>query len=78
MHNARMNTPAPSSSNTPDTQAPALLLVDASSYLFRAYYALPDLRADPADPTSGTIAAYNKDLFRTRYKELFSQAVVIQ
>ena len=52
MHNARMNTPAPSSSNTPDTQAPALLLVDASSYLFRAYYALPDLRADPADPTS--------------------------
>ena len=31
-----------------------------------------------ADPTSGTIAAYNKDLFRTRYKELFSQAVVIQ
>ncbi|MBR6975623.1 MAG: hypothetical protein IKH84_01820, partial [Ottowia sp.] len=31
---------------------PALLLVDASSYLYRAFHALPDLRADPADPTS--------------------------
>ncbi len=31
-----------------------------------------------ADPTRGNIAAYDKDLFRTRYQELFSQAVVIQ
>ncbi|RRD58474.1 DNA polymerase I [Comamonadaceae bacterium OH2545_COT-014] len=31
---------------------PALLLVDGSSYLYRAYHALPDLRADPADPHS--------------------------
>ncbi|MBQ9579146.1 MAG: DNA polymerase I, partial [Ottowia sp.] len=31
---------------------PALLLVDASSYLYRAYHALPDLRADPSDPSS--------------------------
>lgn len=41
---ARMNTAA--------SPAPALLLVDASSYLYRAFHAMPDLRADPADPTS--------------------------
>ncbi|ARU05016.1 DNA polymerase I [Comamonas serinivorans] len=29
-----------------------LLLVDGSSYLYRAYHAMPDLRADPLDPTS--------------------------
>ncbi len=32
--------------------APTLLLVDGSSYLYRAYHAMPDLRADPLDPTS--------------------------
>ncbi|MDO5290772.1 MAG: DNA polymerase I [Pseudomonadota bacterium] len=31
---------------------PALLLVDGSSYLYRAFHAMPDLRADPADPAS--------------------------
>lgn len=30
-----------------------------------------------ADPTRGNIASYDKDLFEKRYKELFSQAVVI-
>jgi len=29
-----------------------LLLVDGSSYLYRAYHAMPDLRAVPGDPTS--------------------------
>ena len=29
-----------------------LLLIDGSSYLYRAFHAMPDLRADPADPTS--------------------------
>jgi DNA polymerase-1 len=35
------------------TQAPrTLLLVDGSSYLYRAFHAMPDLRAVPGDPTS--------------------------
>ena len=29
-----------------------LLLIDGSSYLYRAFHAMPDLRADPADPSS--------------------------
>ena len=35
-------------SDTPAT----LLLVDGSSYLYRAFHAMPDLRAVPGDPTS--------------------------
>ena len=31
-----------------------------------------------ADPTHGDIRSYDRELFKTRYKELFSQAVVIQ
>jgi DNA polymerase-1 len=31
---------------------PRLLLVDGSSYLYRAFHAMPDLRADPGDPAS--------------------------
>ena len=31
---------------------PRLLLVDGSSYLYRAFHAMPDLRVDPADPHS--------------------------
>jgi len=31
---------------------PLLLLVDGSSYLYRAYHAMPDLRAVPGDPAS--------------------------
>ena len=42
-HNAAM-----SSDPTPAT-APRLLLVDGSSYLYRAFHAMPDLRADPND-----------------------------
>ena len=37
-----------------DTPAPpkTLLLVDGSSYLYRAFHAMPDLRAVPGDPAS--------------------------
>ena len=38
---------APSSSPTP-----TLLLIDGSSYLYRAFHAMPDLRAVPGDPQS--------------------------
>lgn len=34
-----------------------LLLVDGSSYLYRAFHAMPDLRADPSDPTSPATGA---------------------
>jgi DNA polymerase I len=45
-HNALMSTP------TPDTQSlPTLLLVDGSSYLYRAYHAMPDLRGPGGVPT---------------------------
>jgi 5'-3' exonuclease len=40
MHNAAMN------------DKKTLLLVDGSSYLYRAFHAMPDLRAVPGDPTS--------------------------
>ena len=35
----------------------ALLLVDGSSYLYRAFHAMPDLRAVPGDPTSAPTGA---------------------
>ncbi|WP_332813204.1 DNA polymerase I, partial [Ramlibacter sp.] len=41
-----------------DTATPkTLLLVDGSSYLYRAYHAMPDLRAVPGDPTSPATGA---------------------
>jgi len=42
---------------TPDTSQPTLLLVDGSSYLYRAFHAMPDLRAVPGDPTSAATGA---------------------
>ncbi|MBC7548193.1 MAG: DNA polymerase I, partial [Polaromonas sp.] len=39
------------------TSKKTLLLVDGSSYLYRAFHALPDLRADPSDPTSPATGA---------------------
>lgn len=39
------------------TQLNTLLLVDGSSYLYRAYHAMPDLRANPSDPTSQATGA---------------------
>jgi len=42
----------------PDPAPPcSLLLVDGSSYLYRAYHAMPDLRAVPGDPTSAATGA---------------------
>ncbi|MFO0107373.1 MAG: DNA polymerase I [Burkholderiales bacterium] len=45
------------SDNTPETSQPTLLLVDGSSYLYRAFHAMPDLRAVPGDPTSPATGA---------------------
>ena len=36
---------------------PTLLLVDGSSYLYRAFHAMPDLRVNPADPASPATGA---------------------
>ena len=36
---------------------PTLLLVDGSSYLYRAFHAMPDLRADRNDPSSQATGA---------------------
>ena len=36
---------------------PTLLLVDGSSYLYRAFHAMPDLRADRNDPNSQATGA---------------------
>ena len=43
--------PAGSPAARADADAPLLLLVDGSSYLYRAYHALPDLRAPDGFPT---------------------------
>jgi DNA polymerase-1 len=39
------------------TQPKTLLLVDGSSYLYRAFHAMPDLRAVPGDPASSPTGA---------------------
>ena len=39
------------------TDKKTLLLVDGSSYLYRAFHAMPDLRADPANPQSPATGA---------------------
>ncbi|MFD0669618.1 DNA polymerase I [Ramlibacter sp. MAHUQ-53] len=54
-----MNDSAPNDSapTEPRTEPRTLLLVDGSSYLYRAFHAMPDLRADPGDPTSPATGA---------------------
>jgi DNA polymerase I len=44
---------APDTPQSPDTAAsrPTLLLVDGSSYLYRAFHAMPDLRGPAGEPT---------------------------
>ena len=42
---------------TESTPRPTLLLVDGSSYLYRAFHAMPDLRAVPGDPGSAATGA---------------------
>ena len=45
-------------SDSPDEKPKkVLLLVDGSSYLYRAFHAMPDLRAVPGDPTSPATGA---------------------
>ena len=39
------------------TEQKTLVLVDGSSYLYRAFHAMPDLRAVPGDPTSAATGA---------------------
>ena len=39
------------------SESKTLLLVDGSSYLYRAFHAMPDLRAVPGDPTSAATGA---------------------
>ena len=39
------------------TEQKTLVLVDGSSYLYRAYHAMPDLRAVPGDPSSAATGA---------------------
>ena len=39
------------------SESKTLLLVDGSSYLYRAFHAMPDLRAVPGDPTSTATGA---------------------
>src|SRR3569832_1225755 len=47
-----------SDSQMPDTGEPkVVLLVDGSSYLYRAFHAMPDLRAVPGDPASPATGA---------------------
>ena len=43
--------------NDPKTMKKTLLLVDGSSYLYRAFHAMPDLRAVPGDPSSAPTGA---------------------
>jgi DNA polymerase-1 len=45
------------SSETHETGSSTLLLVDGSSYLYRAFHAMPDLRAIPGDPSSAATGA---------------------
>ncbi|MGA1272128.1 MAG: 5'-3' exonuclease, partial [Burkholderiaceae bacterium] len=45
------------------TDVPMLLLVDGSSYLYRAFHALPDMRSPQAEPTGaiyGMVAMLRK------------------
>ncbi len=46
--------PAPAPASTTENR---LLLVDGSSYLYRAFHAMPDLRAVPGDPASHATGA---------------------
>ncbi len=47
----------PRQSQGMSTDKKTLLLVDGSSYLYRAFHAMPDLRANPGDPASPATGA---------------------
>ncbi|MGH8711584.1 MAG: 5'-3' exonuclease, partial [Burkholderiales bacterium] len=44
---------------TPSSGSKTLLLVDGSSYLYRAFHALPDLRNSRGEPTGATLGMLN-------------------
>ncbi|MDP2263449.1 MAG: DNA polymerase I [Hydrogenophaga sp.] len=50
------SSPPPEPGGTPSA-TPTLLLVDGSNYLYRAFHAMPDLRAVPGDPSSPATGA---------------------
>ncbi|ROZ76709.1 DNA polymerase I [Ramlibacter sp. WS9] len=63
---------------TPNEKRPVLLLVDGSSYLYRAFHAMPDLRAvpgDPASPATGAIRGMINMLQKLR-KDVLADYVV--
>jgi DNA polymerase I len=62
------------------TAGQRLLLVDGSSYLYRAFHAMPDLRAVPGDPTSPATGAIRGMInmmasLKTQYPALFVACV---
>ena len=52
-----MTDKTPDTALNPGADKKTLLLVDGSSYLYRAFHAMPDLRADPNDPNSPATGA---------------------
>ena len=50
---------ADAAENFVDAQMKTLLLVDASSYLYRAFHALPDLRTRTGEPTGAIYGVLN-------------------
>ena len=65
-------TATPTESPQAVPQRPTLLLVDGSSYLYRAYHAMPDLRAVPDDPSSPATGAIRGmvNMMRSLRKEI--------
>ena len=55
-----MNTPLVAPQKT-------LVLVDGSSYLYRAFHAMPDLRVDRSDPTSAPTGAVRGMINKVSY-----------
>jgi DNA polymerase I len=51
------STQSPAAASPATTAGQRLLLVDGSSYLYRAFHAMPDLRAVPGDPASPATGA---------------------
>jgi len=64
--------------NQSDVTLPDLVLVDGSSYLYRAYHAMPDLRVDRQDPQSAPTGAIRGmiNMFQSLRKEYPSRMAV--
>ena len=50
---------------------PLLLLVDGSSYLYRAYHALPDLRNPAGEPTGALYGVLVITSYSIHYTKLY-------